>query len=91
MRTARDVVHLELRVARPVRASPGGFSCAYELVEGKTTIRAFAANGEDSLQAMLLALAISVVEVEMFLESCGGTIPDEQWRDLARLRVSTRA
>lgn len=77
---------LVLRVYKPTRASTGEYKCLYEIHTGRRLLRRFGMNGEDSVQALLLALGAIVTEIEVLQSELGGRISPGDLEDLDRLR-----
>ena len=86
MSTGEGQAELVYRVMRPVPWK-GAFRCDYEIATSTVVLRASKAYGEDGLQALLLALSISVVEIELALRKAGGSVDASHLADLARLRL----
>lgn len=84
--TGTEPTKLTLRVYQPTRQRTGEFRCAYEIRKGAKALRRFAINGEDSLQALLLALGAVVTEIEVLQGELNGRISAADWSDLRRLR-----
>lgn len=80
---------LTARVYRPTRSRFGEYRCSYDIYMGTKKVRKFTVCGEDSLQALLLALGLIVVEIERLLSKMNGRIDAGHWSDLRRLRPKT--
>ena len=85
MATVRGQEEVVLRVCCPVRAK-GAYRCDYEISMGREVLRASKAYGEDSLQALLLALSLLAIEMELALRKAGGSVDPNLLTDLLRLR-----
>ena len=87
IRIGRHRRSVTVRLVRPTRRRTGEYACTYELASRqlryRRTQRIF---GEDGIQALLLALGMVVIELEVLLRDQHGTIEPWQWDDLRRLR-----
>lgn len=81
---------LSVSFYRPTRAPGGEYECTYEIHEGGKLLRRMAMRGEDGLQALLLALGVVNVELEVLEGRMAGRIAKGDFSDLRRLRPRAR-
>jgi len=84
------VVECGVKIWRPSRMKTGGYRCKYAVVS-KAERRFFSMAGEDGVQALLLALRISVVEVELLARRLDGRVPAHELMDVERLPQDSAA
>jgi hypothetical protein len=85
--TVDGAEQMVLHLGKPVRSRLGGYQCSYEILVGKRSLRTFRAYGEDSLHALLLALSIAPVELDLALRKVGGRRVGAEWKDIERFRI----
>lgn len=79
--TPNGTIESVLSIFRPTDEGGGEFRCRYELVapnEGASSAIA----GVDELQALVLAVRMSIVEVNLLAKRLGGTVRDHELSDL---------
>lgn len=90
-RRGRKKATVRLRFFKPVPDARGGWSCSFDVhVDGVKIRTPERVSGEDGLQALLLAIGLSVFTLEMFENETGWRIDDWAWFDVWKLRPRTR-
>ena len=67
-----DPVRVRIRIGRPVREDQGGWSCPYS-IQSVSFSKMFRMVGEDSMQALILALKTIQVELEVLAKNNNGS------------------
>src|SRR5580658_3398228 len=82
-------VPIEVRFRLPERSAAGGYCCFCELRTDLGT-RTFSIEGQDGVQASLLAFMFMGIELQGLARARGLKIPRHELADLVRLRPAKR-